>query len=86
MPQPLARTTVATLLARLHQKGLIDRRPGGRGFVYFPMDDAHGLTARRMHHELDRDSDRSMVLARFVKGLSQADEEELRRLLEEGER
>ncbi|MGW7102761.1 BlaI/MecI/CopY family transcriptional regulator [Streptomyces sp. NPDC054838] len=84
IPQPLARTTVATLLARLHEKGVIDRRPGGRSFVYFPVADAHGLAARRMHRELDQDGDRSVVLARFVEGLSVDDEAELRRLLEGG--
>ncbi|MGW6013102.1 BlaI/MecI/CopY family transcriptional regulator [Streptomyces sp. NPDC055210] len=83
MPQPLARTTVATLLIRLYEKGVIDRKPVKRGFVYFPVEDAHGLTARRMHRELDQDGDRSMVLARFVERLSPTDEAELRRLLEE---
>ncbi|MFG2652079.1 BlaI/MecI/CopY family transcriptional regulator [Streptomyces sp. NPDC048436] len=82
IPQSLARTTVATLLARLHEKGVVDRRPGGRGFVYFPVEDSHGLTARRMHRELDQDGDRSTVLARFVEGLSSTDEAELKRLLE----
>ncbi|MET8811040.1 BlaI/MecI/CopY family transcriptional regulator [Streptomyces sp. NPDC004549] len=86
MPQELARTTVATLLARLHEKGAVGRSPGKRGFVYFATEDAHGLTARRMHHELDQDADRSVVLARFVEGLSPDDEAELRRLLEGGAR
>ncbi|MGW4161358.1 BlaI/MecI/CopY family transcriptional regulator [Streptomyces sp. NPDC004788] len=84
IPQPLARTTVATLLARLYEKGAIDRSPAGRGFVYHPIEDSHGLTARRMHRELEQDGDRGMVLARFVEGLSPADEAELRRLLEGG--
>ncbi|MFG2602301.1 BlaI/MecI/CopY family transcriptional regulator [Streptomyces sp. NPDC048514] len=82
LPQPLARTTVATLLIRLYEKGVVGRRPGGRGFLYFPVEDSHGLTARRMHRELDQDADRSTVLARFVEGLSVTDEAELRRLLE----
>ncbi|WP_367137480.1 MULTISPECIES: BlaI/MecI/CopY family transcriptional regulator [Streptomyces] len=86
IPQPLARTTVATLLARLYEKGAISRRPGGRGFVYFPVEDSHGLTARRMHRELEQDDDRGIVLARFVDGLSPGDEAELRRLLEGGGR
>ncbi|MEU7427950.1 BlaI/MecI/CopY family transcriptional regulator [Streptomyces sp. NPDC040750] len=86
LPHPLARTTVATLLIRLYEKGVIGRRPGGRGFLYFPVEDAHGLTARRMHRELDQDGDRSLVLARFIEGLSAADEAELRRLLEENGR
>jgi predicted transcriptional regulator len=31
---PLAYTTVMTVLARLHRKGLADRAGRGRGFVY----------------------------------------------------
>ncbi|MFI1031472.1 BlaI/MecI/CopY family transcriptional regulator [Streptomyces sp. NPDC020951] len=83
MPQPLARTTVATLLARLYDKGVVDRSPVSRGFVYFPVEDTHGLTARRMHRELDQDGDRNTVLARFIEGLTSEDEAELRRLLDE---
>ncbi|PWK64468.1 putative transcriptional regulator [Streptomyces sp. CG 926] len=82
--QNLARTTVATLLARLLEKGAVGRRPGRRGFVYFPVEDSHGLAARRMHRELDGGGgDRGLVLARFVKGLTAHDEAELRRLLDE---
>ncbi|TXS43256.1 BlaI/MecI/CopY family transcriptional regulator [Streptomyces sp. uw30] len=83
--QDLARTTVATLLGRLCEKGLVGRQPGRRGFVYFAVQDSHGLTARRMHRELEQGGgDRSLVLARFVEGLNPNDEAELRRLLEEG--
>ncbi|MET8952815.1 BlaI/MecI/CopY family transcriptional regulator [Streptomyces sp. NPDC004393] len=81
----LARTTVTTILSRLHEKGVVDRRRQGRGYAYFPVQDAHGLTARRMHTELDRDSDRQTVLARFVAQLSEDDERILRDLLESGE-
>ncbi|MFG2957953.1 BlaI/MecI/CopY family transcriptional regulator [Streptomyces sp. NPDC048291] len=83
LSQSLARTTVATLLGRLLDKGVIDRSPAHRGYAYFPVEDAHGLTARRMHRELDQDGDRNLVLARFVEGLTGDDETELRRLLEE---
>ncbi|MFE6699238.1 BlaI/MecI/CopY family transcriptional regulator [Streptomyces sp. NPDC057718] len=86
IPQELARTTVATLLARLHEKGVVARTAGRRGFMYLAVEDAHGLTARRMHQELDQDEDRSTVLARFVEGLSADDEAELKRLLEEDSR
>ncbi|KOV96599.1 MULTISPECIES: BlaI/MecI/CopY family transcriptional regulator [unclassified Streptomyces] len=81
----LARTTVTTILTRLHDKGVVDRRRQGRGFAYSPardVPDAHGLTARRMHSELDRDSDRETVLARFVAQLGPDDERVLRDLLE----
>ncbi|MEU2622061.1 BlaI/MecI/CopY family transcriptional regulator [Streptomyces sp. NPDC007157] len=82
----LARTTVATILTRLHEKGVVGRQRQGRGFAYFPVQDAPGLTARRMHTELDRDADRQTVLARFVAQLGPGDEEVLRRLLDGDER
>jgi predicted transcriptional regulator len=81
----LARTTVTTILTRLHDKGVVDRHRQGRGYAYFPVQDAQGLTARRMHTELDRDSDRETVLARFVAQLSPDDERILRDLLESDE-
>ncbi|MGV9250984.1 BlaI/MecI/CopY family transcriptional regulator [Streptomyces sp. NPDC003697] len=80
----LARTTVTTILSRLHDKGTLVRERQGRGYAYRPVQDPHGLTARRMHGELDRGSDRETVLARFVAQLSPDDEQTLRRLLEEG--
>ncbi|MFI7005326.1 BlaI/MecI/CopY family transcriptional regulator [Streptomyces sp. NPDC050145] len=80
----LARTTVTTILSRLYEKGTLERHRRGRGFAYRPIQDPHGLTALRMHGELDRDSDRATVLARFVDQLGPDDEEILRRLLEEG--
>ncbi|MFS8197295.1 BlaI/MecI/CopY family transcriptional regulator [Streptomyces sp. CWNU-52B] len=82
----LARTTVTTTLTRLHEKGVVSRERQGRGFAYRPVQDAPGLTARRMHGELDRDADRETVLARFVAQLDPGDEQYLRRLLEGGER
>ncbi|ANH90172.1 MULTISPECIES: BlaI/MecI/CopY family transcriptional regulator [unclassified Streptomyces] len=82
----LARTTVTTILTRLHEKGVVGRRRQGRGYAYYPVQDAHGLTARRMHSELDRDTDRETVLARFVAQLSPDDERILRDLLEPDER
>ncbi|MEB8339322.1 BlaI/MecI/CopY family transcriptional regulator [Streptomyces endophyticus] len=78
----LARTTVTTILTRLFDKGVVGRDRQGRGFAYFPVQDAPGLTARRMHTALDRDADRASVLARFVDQLKPDDEQLLRRLLE----
>lgn len=82
----LARTTVATILTRLHEKGVVSRERQGRGYAYLPVQDAPGLTARRMHTELDRGTDRKTILARFVAQLSPGDEHFLRRLLESDER
>ncbi|MEV7980217.1 BlaI/MecI/CopY family transcriptional regulator [Streptomyces sp. NPDC086519] len=81
----LARTTVTTILTRLHDKGVVERHRQGRGYAYVPVQDAQGLTAKRMHTELDRDNDRETVLARFVAQLSPDDERVLRTLLESGE-
>ncbi|MGW0860602.1 BlaI/MecI/CopY family transcriptional regulator [Streptomyces sp. NPDC002690] len=79
----LARTTVTTILSRLHDKGTVTRTRSGRGFAYLPAEDASGLTARRMHAELAKDGDRGAVLSRFVSQLSDEDERLLRSLLDE---
>ncbi|WP_377268881.1 BlaI/MecI/CopY family transcriptional regulator [Peterkaempfera sp. SMS 1(5)a] len=78
----LARTTVATILGRLHEKGTVLRARMGRAYAYTPaVQDTAGLAARRMRSELDREPDRSTVLARFVSDLSADDERLLRHLL-----
>lgn len=78
----LARTTIATILARLFDKGTVERTKAGRAFAYTPtVQDQDGLAARRMVTELDRGQDRSTVLARFVSDLSAEDEQILRELL-----
>ena len=79
----LAYTTVVTILSRLHAKGVLERRKAGRAFLYAPVADEPGLAARRMARMLDAEPDREAVLARFVSGLSDADEELLRRMLGE---
>ena len=79
----LAYTTVVTILSRLHGKGVLDRRKAGRAFLYAPVADEPGLAARRMAQMLDAEPDRETVLARFVSGLSDADEDLLRRMLGE---
>jgi predicted transcriptional regulator len=81
----LARTTVNTILSRLHGKGVVTRTRVGRGFAYAPAreaQDAPGLAARRMRSELERTADRATVLARFVSGLTPDDERLLRSLLD----
>ncbi|MFD5732663.1 BlaI/MecI/CopY family transcriptional regulator [Streptomyces sioyaensis] len=78
----LARTTVTTILSRLHDKGAVSRSRAGRGFTYSPIHDSAGLTARRMRSELDKQDDRGTALARFVSQLTSEDEELLRTLLE----
>ncbi|HEY2505806.1 MAG TPA: BlaI/MecI/CopY family transcriptional regulator [Streptosporangiaceae bacterium] len=79
----LAYTTVVTILSRLHAKGVLTRLRSGRAYSYTPVADEPGLAARRMRGVLDAEDDREAVLARFVSGLSPADEELLRRMLGE---
>lgn len=79
---PLAHTTVATTLARLHSRGVLTRTPLGRGYAYAPVTDESGLTARQMYQVLEAGTDRASVLARFVGELSGDDEDLLRRLLD----
>lgn len=81
----LARTTMATILTRLYEKGTLRRIPSGRGFAYEPVEDAAGLVAGRMRRELESEPRRDLVLKRFVSSLSENDEETLRRLLLEAE-
>ncbi|GES32148.1 BlaI/MecI/CopY family transcriptional regulator [Streptomyces angustmyceticus] len=78
----LARTTVTTILTRLHDKGAASRSRAGRGFAYSPIQDSAGLTARRMRSELDKQDDRNTALARFVSQLTSEDEQLLRTLLD----
>ena len=83
----LARTTVNTILSRLHDKGVVTRTRVGRAFAYAPAreaQDAPGLAARRMRSELEKSADRRTVLARFVSGLDLDDERLLRALLADG--
>jgi predicted transcriptional regulator len=79
----LAYTTVMTILARLHDKGVLDRERRGRAYAYRPVSDQAGLVARRMSQVLDASAERDTVLARFVDDLSDDDEALLRRLLGE---
>jgi predicted transcriptional regulator len=48
-PEPLAYTTVMTVMSRLAEKGVLDRRKEGRGFVYeASAPDAAGLAVKRV--------------------------------------
>ena len=80
----LAYTSVATVLGRLHAKGLVDRAAGGRAFVYTAVVDEAGLAARRISEVLASASDRTAVLAGFVGSLSKRDTAALRKLLDPG--
>ncbi len=78
---PLAYTSVATVLGRLHFKGLVTRTEVGRAFAYTASFDEVQLAARRMDDVLARVTDREAVLAGFVSGLSAKEAKSLRSIL-----
>jgi len=83
MQTELAYTSIATVLGRLCDKGLVERRRQGRAFVYRPSATEAELTARRIHSLLDATNDRASALAGFAHGLDPADAASLRALLED---
>lgn len=78
-----AYTSIATILSRLHGKGLVERSPAGRGFAYRAAVDEPDLAARRIVELLDTASDRAKVLSRFIGALSDREASAIRRLLDE---
>ena len=80
--EQLAYTTVMTVLARLHEKGVLDRERRGRGYDYTPRFDepalVEHLSGQEVRHLLDRYGD--VALAQFAAAVEQADPKLLRRL------
>lgn len=79
----LAYSSVMTTLARLHTKGLAERRARGRGWEYRPADQAVDHAAARMRALLGAGPAPALVLSRFVAGLRHEDEAVLHQLLDE---
>ncbi|HEY2205028.1 MAG TPA: BlaI/MecI/CopY family transcriptional regulator [Pseudonocardia sp.] len=77
----LAYNTVQTILARLYEKGLVDRASQGRRHLYRPTKGAEELAAEQMQALLRRGPDRQGVLQRFATSLSEEDAEALRAML-----
>ena len=67
--QQRAYTTVMTIVTRLCEKGLLERRREGRGFVYRPALSKEQLAARSLRDVLAGADDPQAVLAHFVKDL-----------------
>lgn len=77
----LAYNTVQTILIRLREKGLVQRRKAGRGHLYWPVEDAATAAARRMRAALAGLPDRHAVLQHFAASLDEDDAAVLRDLL-----
>jgi len=80
--QRLAYTTVMTVLARLHEKGLLERVKRGRGYDYTPLFDEPELVEHLSRQEVDELLDRygEVALTQFAAAIEQADPKLLRRL------
>jgi predicted transcriptional regulator len=87
MGEGLAYNTVHTILTRLQDKGQVRREVIEGRSRYSPVRDAADATADQMRAVLDAAPDhRAAVLARFVTGLSRADEAAVRAALGRGAR
>ena len=83
--QHIAYTTAMTVLARLYDKGILDRRKRGRGYSYTPRFDEGQLTEQLSQQEVQRVLDRfgPIALAQFAAAIEQADPALLARLHEQ---
>ena len=82
----LAYNTVQTILIRLLEKNVLQRRRAGRGHEYWPVEDAATAAATRMRAALADRSDRHAVLQQFAASLDESDAAVLRKLLTESRR
>lgn len=78
----LAYTTVMTVMVRLHDKGLLQRRRAGRAWTYRPAMSREAYAAATMAQALAVAEDRTSALLHFVADLDEEGAETLRRLLE----
>ena len=79
---PLAYTTVMTILVRLWNKNMLERRQQGRAFAYHPVLGRDEWAAQRMHEFLDTASDRTVALTHFVSTLNARQLGQLRRVVD----
>jgi len=78
----LAYTSIATVLNRLCDKGLVTRTRVGRKYVYLATGSEADLTARRIGTLLDAADDREAALAGFLRTLNSEDTHVLKALLD----
>jgi len=81
--QPLAYTTVATVLNNLTRKGLLEKVAAGRMWAYRPVIGRAAYTADVMAGALATSTNRSDSLLHFVGSIPEEDLAVLRALLDE---
>ena len=81
MSTDLAYTSIATILGRLCDKGLANRKRSGRAYEYAAASSEADLTAQRLRTILDAASDRESALAGFAQALDPADAAQLAAIL-----
>ena len=52
--EPIAHSTVQTLLRKLEQKGAIDHKIDNRTFIFYPLVKAENVTQSALHDFIDR--------------------------------
>jgi predicted transcriptional regulator len=77
----LSHTAVHTILGRLVDKGLVERRKAGRDLTYRTAPDAARVVAAQMDAMLRRGPGRADVLRSFLSTLTDEDEKYLREWL-----
>ena len=80
----LALTTVLTVLSRLEDKGLVSRdSDGGRSLLFRAVETREQHTARVMLSMIDEESNPTLALSYFTKGLSKTQRNALKKILGE---
>lgn len=78
----LAYTTVMTVLSRLRDKGLLDRRKEGRAYVYLPAATQEKVAGSLLRSLIDRlyGGQAERAIAHLLETEAEVDEQELERL------
>lgn len=83
MNTELAYTSVATVLGRLCDKGLVTRQRSGRAYLYTATSSEADLTAQRLRTILESAADRRSALIGFAQTLDPDDAAQLAAILDE---
>jgi predicted transcriptional regulator len=79
--QPIAYTTVLTVMENLRRKGRLDRTPAGRAHCYIALTGRDEYVAGLMRQALDDSDDSGLALSHFVRQMTVEDAAALRQAL-----